>query len=72
MDLESTILSDVSQTKEKYNMTSLICEIYKEMIQMNSVIKQKETHRLIRQTYVAGGGRDSLGVWDGHTHTTRF
>ena len=38
----------------------------------NELIKQKETHRLIRQTYVAGGGRDSLGVWDGHTHTTRF
>ena len=46
MDLESIILSEVSQTKEKYNMTSLICGIYKEMIQMNSVIKQKETHRL--------------------------
>ena len=51
MDLESIILSDVSQTKEKYNMTSLICGIYKEMIQMNSVIKQKETHRLRKWTH---------------------
>ena len=38
----------------------------------NELIKQKETHRLIRQTYVAARGRDSLGVWDGHTHTARF
>ena len=36
MDLESTILSEASQTeKEKYCMTSLICGIQKEMMQMN-------------------------------------
>ena len=35
MDLESVTLSEVSQTeKEKYQMTSLICAIEKEMIQM--------------------------------------
>ena len=36
MDLETGILSEVSQTeKEKYCMTSLICGIQKEMMQMN-------------------------------------
>ena len=36
MDLEIVILSEESQTeKEKYYMTSFICEIEKEMIQMN-------------------------------------
>ena len=47
VDLEITILSEVSQTeKEKYHMTSLICGIQKEMMQMNLFIKQKEIHRL--------------------------
>ena len=47
MDLEIAILSEVSQTeKEKYSMTSLICGIKKEMIQINLRSKQKETHRL--------------------------
>ena len=33
LDLESVILSQVSQTeKEKYHMAPLICGIYKEMI----------------------------------------
>jgi len=36
--------------KEKHRMTPLICGIYKEMIQMNLITKQKETHR--EQTYV--------------------
>ena len=36
MDLESTILSEASQTeKEKYCMTFLICGLQKEMMQMN-------------------------------------
>ena len=44
MDLETVILSEVSQTeKEKYHMTSLICGILKEMIQMNLLTKQKKT-----------------------------
>jgi len=29
MDAESAILSEVSQTEEKYCITSLICKIYK-------------------------------------------
>ena len=36
MDLESVILCEVSATEKKRNrLTSLICGIYKEMIQMN-------------------------------------
>ena len=32
--------------KEKYYMTSLVCGIEKEMIQMNLVTKQEQTHSL--------------------------
>ena len=47
MDLKSVILNKVNQTeKKKYDMTSLICVIKTEMIQMNLLTKQKETHRL--------------------------
>ena len=47
MDLEIVMSSELSQTeKEKYHMTSLICGIKKEMIQMNLLMKQKLTHRL--------------------------
>ena len=35
MDRESVILSEVKSEKEKYCVTSLICGIEKEMIQMN-------------------------------------
>ena len=34
-----------SDEKEKYHMTSLICGIYKEMIQMNLLIKHKDSQR---------------------------
>ena len=53
MDLESVILREVSQAKEKYPRTSLICGIQKEMIRMN--LQNKETHRLRKQTYGCGG-----------------
>ena len=47
MDLESVILREVSQTeKEKYRMTSVTCGIWKEMIRMKLLMKQKETQRL--------------------------
>ena len=46
MDLEIVLLSEISQTEEKYHMTSLICEIYKEIIQMKLFAKQKWTHKL--------------------------
>ena len=52
MDLGSIILSEVSQAeKEKCHMISLICEIQNEIIQLNLLTKQKETHRLREQTY---------------------
>ena len=35
MNLENVILSEVSQTEEKYHMTSLTCGILKKMTQMN-------------------------------------
>ena len=51
MDLETVILSEVSQTeKEKYHVTSIIYRIQKESIQMKLLTKQKETHRLRNQT----------------------
>ena len=42
----------VKTEKDKYQMISLICRI-ENMIQMNFLlfIKQKETHRLQKQTY---------------------
>ena len=53
MDLESVILREESQTKEKYHMPSLTCGIQKEMIQMN--LQNKEIHRLRKRTYGCGG-----------------
>ena len=38
-----------------YHMTSLICGIKKEMIQMNLLTKQKETHRLRKRTHGCQG-----------------
>ena len=68
MDLEMSTLSEEIQTeKDKYHMISLTCRI-ENMIQMDLFIKQKQTHRLRKQTYGyqrgKGGGRDKLGVWD--------
>ena len=52
IDLESIILSEVSQTeKDKYHMISLICGIFKKMIQMNFLTKQRQPHRHRKQTY---------------------
>ena len=62
MDLKIVIRSEVSQTeKEKYHMTSLICGISKEMIQMNLLTKQKETHRLREQTHSCQGKDEGKG-----------
>ena len=52
MELDIVRLSDVSQTeKEKFHMTSLVCEIEEEIMQMYLLTKQKETHKLRKQTY---------------------
>ena len=45
-------------------------------VQMNLFTKQKQTHRLRKQTYgyqrVNVVERDKLGAWDLHTHTTIY
>ena len=47
MDLEIIILSEVSQTeKDKYDMISFICRIFKKFIQMNVFTKQKQTQQI--------------------------
>jgi len=47
------------KTEEKYCMTSPICELKKkkkkDTNELIYITKQKEAHRLRRQTYVAGG-----------------
>ena len=49
MDLETVILTEVSQTeKDKYHMISLICRI-KKKLQMN--LFRKQTHRNRKHTY---------------------
>ena len=66
MDLEIIILSEINQTeKDKYHMVWNL----KKMIQMNLFTKQKQTHRLRKQSYgyqrgKVGQGRDKVGVWD--------
>ena len=45
--------------KEKYPMVSLMCRILKEMIQMNSFTRQKQTYRLRGWTYGYQWGRMS-------------
>ena len=59
MDLGSVTLSKVSHTeKEKYCMTSLICGIQKEMIQMNLLTKQRDSQTQKMDLWLLGG-RDS-------------
>ena len=44
MDLETTILSEVSQReKDKFHMLSFLCEVLKKMIQINLFTKQTES-----------------------------
>ena len=64
MDRESIIRSEVSQTeKEEYRMTSIIYGIYKEMIRMNLLTKQKQSHRLRERAYglPAEGQSEEIG-----------
>ena len=47
----------------------------KKMVQMNLFTKQKYSHRCRKQTYVyqgGKGGRDKLGDWYWHVHTTIY
>ena len=62
MDLEITILNEVSQPeKDRYHMTLLICRI-KKKIQINLFTKQKQAHRYRKQTYSYQKGK---GVGEG-------
>ena len=52
MDLGIIMSGEISQREEdKYHMLSLICGIFKKMIQMSSFTKQKQIHRPTKQTY---------------------
>ena len=71
MDLETVILSEVSQAeKDKYHDTTYMWNLKKD-IQINLFIKQKQGHRCRKQIYGYQGdwrGRDKLGDWD-YTYT---
>ena len=68
MDLETVILSRESYTeKDTHHMTSLICEIFFKMVQMNLFTKQKQSHRCRKQTYgyqweIRGGINWEMGM----------
>ena len=63
MDLESVILSEVSQTEDKTcPMASLMCGLWKEIIQMNLFVKQKELHWFRAQTLWLQGGSVGEGM----------
>ena len=56
-------------------MTSFICRILKEIIQMKLLTKKKETHRLRKQTYSCQGKegeKGQLGSLGGRVHTAIF
>ena len=68
--LEIIILSEVSQRKINIAWYHLHVESEK-IIQVNLLIKQKQTHSLWKQIYGyqrgkvgGGGGRNKLGVWN--------
>ena len=42
------------------------------MTQMNLLTKQKETHRLQKETHGCCGVRNSEGIWEGHVYTAIF
>ena len=65
MNLEIITLSKVRQRKTNIIRCNLYAES-KNMVQINLFIKQKQIHRLRKQTYQEGsiGGRNRLGVWD--------
>ena len=73
MDLETVILSEVSQT-EKDNIIwhHLHVESKKKKVQMN--LSMKQNYRCGKQTWLSGvnGERDELGDWDWHIHTAIY
>ena len=55
MDLENVLLSEVRQKRRNTIRHPLYVKSKKEMMQMNLLTKQKETHRLRKQTYGCWG-----------------
>ena len=53
MELESIILNEISQTEEKYYMTSLIWNLKRN--DTNELTKKKETHRQKMNSWLLGG-----------------
>ena len=70
MDLEITILSEVSQTKTDVTWYHLYVESEK-LIQTNLLIKQKQTHKHRKQTWRSKGkgGRNKSGAGEWQIHT---
>ena len=69
MDLETIILSEVSQAEKDKYFTYM--QNLKKDIQINLFTKQKQGHRSRKQIYGYQGdwrGRDKLGDWD-YTYT---
>ena len=61
MDLESVILSEVSQTeKEKYCITSIICGIEKEIIEMNLQNRKRLTD--LENKLTVAEGKNQFGT----------
>ena len=67
MDPEMIILSKISQTEKDNTMQYHLHVESKKMIPMNFFIKQKQTHRHIKESFGYQRGRemerDKLGIW---------
>ena len=71
MDLEIVILSDINQTKTNI-WYSLYVELKKKMIHMNLYTKLTDIENKLMVIKAESWGRDKLGVWDWHTHTSIY
>ena len=79
MDLEIVILSEVSQTdKDKYCRISLKCGIQKKWYRWTYLQNRNRVTDVLvyrKQSYGYQGGKrgkDKLGDWDWHIHTTIY
>ena len=70
MDLETVILSEVSQREISYDIPYMrnLGRNYTNKL----IYKQKQTHRLREWIYGYQKGKDSQGVGDQHVHTAKF
>ena len=63
LDLETIILSDVKSHRERQMLYGIIyMQNLKKMIQVNLFTRQKQTHRLTKQTYGYRGEGWGLGI----------